>query len=92
MNDLISRKALCDYALNQKDKSVTPNDIMRFPSAQPEPLTDKEQRIFLAAMGGEEKVCKQVDEECRDCREAYEDSLVKTCHEIIRKVKGALWT
>lgn len=92
MNNLISRKALCDYALNQKDKSVTPNDIMRFPSAHPEPLTDKEQRIFLAAMGREEKVCKQVDEECRDCREAYEDSLVKTCHEIIRKVKGALWT
>lgn len=36
MNDLISRQALCEYALNQKDKSVTPNDIMRFPSAQPE--------------------------------------------------------
>ena len=36
MNDLISRRALCEYALNQKDKSVTPNDIMRFPSAQPE--------------------------------------------------------
>jgi hypothetical protein len=34
MDDLISRKALCDYALNQKDKSITPNDIMRFPSAQ----------------------------------------------------------
>lgn len=66
--------------------------IKHLPSAQPEPLTDKEQRIFLAAMGREEKVCKQVDEECRDCREAYEDSLVKTCHEIIRKVKGALWT
>ena len=32
--DLISRQALCEYALNQKDKSVTPNDIMRFPSAQ----------------------------------------------------------
>ena len=61
------------------------------PSAQPESLTDKEQRIFLAAMGREEKVCKQVDEECRDCGEAYEDNLVKTCHEIIRKVKGALW-
>ena len=59
--------------------------------AQPEPLTDKEQRIFLAAMGREEKVCKQVDEECRDCREPYEDSLVRTCHEITRKVKGALW-
>lgn len=39
MNDLISRKALCDYALNQKDKSVTPNDIMRFPSAQPEHMS-----------------------------------------------------
>ena len=35
MSDLISRQALCEYALNQKDKSVTPNDIMRFPSAQP---------------------------------------------------------
>lgn len=34
MDNLISRKALCEYALNQKDKSVTPNDIMRFPSAQ----------------------------------------------------------
>lgn len=32
--DLISRQALCEYALNQKDKSVTPNDIMRFPSAE----------------------------------------------------------
>ena len=36
MDDLISRQALCEYALNQKDKSVTLNDIMRFPSAQPE--------------------------------------------------------
>ena len=32
MSDNISRKALCEYALNQKEKSVTPNDIMRFPS------------------------------------------------------------
>ena len=61
-------------------------------SVQPEPLTDKEQRIFLAAMEREEKVCKQVDDECRDCREPYEDSLVRTCHEITRKVKSALWT
>ena len=65
--------------------------IENMPSAQPEPLTDKEQRIFLAAMGREEKVCKQVDDEWRDCREPYEDSLVRTCHEITRKVKGALW-
>ena len=34
--DTISRTALCEYALNQKDKSVTPNDIMRLPSAQPD--------------------------------------------------------
>ena len=57
---------------------------------QPEPLTDKEQRIFLAAMGREEKVCKEVDAEMT--REPYEDSLVRVCHEITRKVKGALWT
>ena len=62
------------------------------PSAQPEPLTDKEQRIFLSAMGREEKVCKQADEECRDCCEPYEDSLVSVCREITRKVKGVLWT
>ena len=42
MSDLISRKALCDYALNQKDKSVTPNDIMRFPSSQPEIIRCKD--------------------------------------------------
>ncbi len=65
--------------------------LKEMPSAQPEPLTDKEQRIFLAAMERERKVCKQVDEEWRDCREPYEDSLVQVCNEIERKVKGALW-
>ena len=68
------------------------NTIADLPSAQPVPLTDKEQRIFLAAIGREEEVCKEVDEECRNCREPYEDSLVRICHEITRKVKGALWT
>jgi len=62
--------------------------LENLPSAQPEPLTDKEQRIFLAAMGREEKVCKQVDEEC-ECE--CEISLVHICHEIIRKVKDVLW-
>ena len=61
------------------------------PSAEPSPFTDREKRIFLAAMGREEKVCKQVDDECRDCREPYEDTLVSICREITRKVKGALW-
>ena len=64
----------------------------KMPSVEPEALTDKEQRIFLAAMGREEKVCKQVDDECRGCMEPYDDSLVRICHEITRKVKGALWT
>jgi len=59
-------------------------------STQPEPLTDKEQRIFLTAMAREEKVCRQVDDECRD-RTPYEASLVHVCREIRRKVKGALW-
>ena len=61
------------------------------PSAQPvEPLTDKEKRIFLAAMGRELKVCQEVDRNYT--REPYEDSLVRVCREIERKVKGALWT
>lgn len=64
--------------------------IKQLPSAQPEPLTDKEQRIFLAAMGREEKVCEEVDRNY--VREPYEDSLVRVCREIKRKVKGALWT
>lgn len=46
MSDLISRQALCEYALNQKDKSVTPNDIMRFPSAQPEIVTCQDCRYW----------------------------------------------
>ena len=62
------------------------------PTIEPEPLTDKEQRIFLSAMGREEEVCKEVDDAWRDCREPYEGSLVHVCNEIKRKVKGALWT
>ena len=104
-DDLISRQAAID-ALGEEppvwydgeDEIAERNQwrcdvtaIKELPSAQPEPLTDKEQRIFLAAMGREEEVCKQVDEECKDCREPYEDSLVRVCHEIIRKVKAALW-
>lgn len=55
---------------------------------QPEPLTDSEQRIFLAAIGKEKEVCKQIDAECR---KPYKDSLIRICHEIVRKVKDALW-
>lgn len=107
-NDCISRQAVLDaidkYILGKPEGDTVEvrallkliANIYRMPSAQREPLTDKEQRIFLAAMGREEKVCKQVDDEYREClqdfAEMYEDSLVRTCHEITRKVKGALWT
>lgn len=64
--------------------------IDRLPSAQPEPLTDKEQRIFLAAMERERKVCKEVDDQY--IHEPYEVLLTKVCDEIKRKVKKVLWT
>lgn len=100
MDDLISRK----LALNGKisiqrangveiysDDAVPVEYLKALPPAQIEPLTDKEQRIFLSAMTREEKVCKDADSELGDCREPYEDTLVSVCHQIIRKVKGALW-
>lgn len=85
---IIRPKITNDYAYNMAlDQAY--DKIKDLPST--EPLTDKEQRIFLAAMERERKVCKQVDEECRTTREPYEDSLVHVCDEIERKVKGALW-
>ena len=98
--DCISRSdviALAEEVENKRlkgeiDLTYVPmiNGIKALPSAQPEPLTDKEQRIFLAAMGREEKVCEEVDRNY--VREPYEDSLMRVCKEIRRKVKGALWT
>ena len=105
MSDLISRQAAYDALMAEPpkwyDSSVWESArchqwrkdmdaIKALPSAQPEPLTDKEQRIFLAAMGREEKVCEEVDRNY--VNEPYEDSLMRVCKEIRRKVKGALWT
>ena len=99
MDDLIERQAaidaLCDncehvravcahYPCKQYLK------MQELPSVQPEKLTDKEQRIFLAAIEREKKICEEVDR--NNVREPYEDSLVWVCKEIRRKVKGALWT
>ena len=103
IEDLISRKAAIDalWEIRQEEISdgrrfhdycslSTAVDVIKdLPSAQAEHLTDKEQRIFLAAMGREEKVCEEVDRNY--VREPYEDSLVRVCKEIRRKVKGALW-
>ena len=94
MNDLISRQEAIDNLISflQLDGVYAwgiGECLNSLPSAQPELLTDKEQRIFLAAMGREEKVCKEVDAELTG---PYKDSLLKVCREIERKVKGALWT
>ena len=100
-NDTISRQAatqtvldfIVEYLGGAFDEDFQRKLIERMnalPSAEPEPLTDKEQRIFLAAMGREEKVCEEVDRNF--VREPYEDSLMSVCREIKRKVKGALWT
>ncbi len=105
MSDLIERQDAIDalkqqaeemanwserYAEQKKGILTAINIVSDLPSAQLEPLTDKEQRIFLAAMGREEKVCEEVDK--NHMREPYEDSLMRVCKEIRRKVKGALWT
>ena len=57
MDDLISRRALCEYALNQKDKSVTPNDIMRFPSAQPEIIHCKDCKYWNDEFEKDKSTC-----------------------------------
>lgn len=76
-----------NYCLFERGRTAFEMSINAL-ATQPEPLTDSEQRIFLAAMGREEKVCKNVDEMLPG---PYKDSLVKTCKEIERKVKKALW-
>ena len=100
--DCISRRSAIDalrgYLVGKRcpdDGTLTcrliENEVInKLPSAQPEPLTDKEQRIFLAAMERERKVCKEVDDQY--VHEPYEVLLTKVCDEIERKVKGVLWT
>lgn len=94
MTDYIDRQAAIELIERMKPYHQDADDIAEMianmPSALPETLTDKEQRIFLAAMAREEKVCEEVDRNY--VREPYEDSLIRVCKEIRRKVKGALWT
>ena len=94
--DCISRQAAIEainshFGFNVEEEygSAVQEVINSLPSAQSESLTDTEQRIFLAAMGREEKTCKNIDEELPG---PYKDSLFKACKEIERKVKKALWT
>lgn len=60
---------------------------MAIKALQVEPLTDIEQRIFLAAISREENACKEV---CADGSDGGVD-LVSVCHRIERKVKRVLW-
>ena len=99
MTDLIERAAaidalswcnewyVLDFTVVDKDDAI--HQIKALPSAKPEPLTDEEKRIFLAAMAREEKVCEEVDRNYM--REPYKDSLMSVCKSIKRKVKDALW-
>lgn len=104
MNDTISRQAAIEalkqqaetmsewsnrYAEQRKGILTAVNIVEDLPPAQPEKLTDIEQRIFLAAMSKEEKVCREVDKEPSD---ADCINLMRVCKSIERKVKGALWT
>lgn len=75
-----------DELLLEVNKAICNN----LKALEQEPLTDTEQRIFLAAMGREEKICREVDDKYPD-KEPYEDSLVSVCRSIERKVKKALW-
>lgn len=78
MDDLISRQALCEYALNQKDKSVTPNDIMRFPSVQPE---THEERIWGVTV---DKNVAKVWDQLKDLPSAQPERLTDDDFETIR--------
>lgn len=96
--DTISRQQAIDAIENAFDRETILNSFVRkiaisavkqLPPVQPEKLTDIEQRIFLAAMSKEEKVCREVDKEPS---EADCINLMRVCKSIERKVKGALWT
>ena len=98
MSDLISRQNAIDAiqewglidGLAEAEALEILSDEEKVPSA--EPLTDAEQRIFLKAISREEEVCRRVDAEWGEGDEECEINLVHACHEIERKVKGALWT
>ena len=83
--DALNHELRCGAVINQCGLEAAYEVIEDLPSAQPEPLTDKEQRIFLAAMERERKVCKEVDDQY--VHEPYEVLLTKVCDEIKRKVK-----
>ena len=104
MSDLIDRQAVNDVFVKlQQDCFANGHldewyflvqvaeEVNEIPSVEPEPLTDAEQRIFMAAMIREKNACSQVDEEQQKSPDSYKISLTHVCSEIVRKVKSALW-
>ena len=95
-DDAISRQAAIDalgdiHPLDYNAQTYKAR-IEKLPPVRTEPLTDKEQRMFLMAMRNFEEVCKLIDAKfAEEQREQYGVDLVTVCHEITRKVKGALW-
>lgn len=75
-----------DCRLQRESYESFEEQIAGCPLTDIDPLTDPEQRIFLAALGREEKICEEVD---RSHPEGV--SLMALCRSIRRKVKGALW-
>lgn len=82
MYDLISRKALWEYVLNQKGKSIDANDIMRFPAAMPDydrlhPKVDKNFSSCLDCIHSEDTECMCKARNCvhviAELRECYVD-------------------
>jgi len=85
-----------DCRLQRVQYETFEEQIRGCPLTDIDPLTDPEQRIFLAAMGREEKVCAEADRnyvhEPYCVHEPGVDSLMSVCKAIRRKVKEALWT
>ena len=92
MNDLVSRQAAIDAIMGEPPEANYPvyyaGLIRSLPAKKPEPLTGAEQRMFIEAMWREKDVCRAVDKEFLDAKV----NLTDVCREIVRKVKGALWT
>jgi len=91
MDDYISRQALCQYALNQKDKSVTPNDIMRFPSAEPEKRTEERTETHSVCLDviDRQAAIEMLDEQIALCDKALKSFGISMKDEYAVKVERA---
>lgn len=73
----------------ERDRKIR-DALMESPTVHLEPLTKKEQRIFMSAIDREIEVCREFDKNV--IREAYETPLVDVCKKIKEKVISSLCT